>query len=121
VTGPSTNTIWPTDTYRNYSNFGHLKDGVGLILDTGSPVKARELELLIATAGGRAEVRAANDPSGTIDGWKVVAEGKALTARSTFTLRADEDYRYWMVWLTDLPPTDDGRFRAEVREVRLRS
>jgi hypothetical protein len=121
ATDGDVNTAWSTDTYKNHSNFGNLKDGVGLILDAGSPIQARELEVLLATNGGQADIRASNDLVGTIDGWKPVAAGKQLTTRSTFTLRSGGAYRYWMVWLTDLPPTDDGRFRAEVREVRLRS
>jgi hypothetical protein len=121
ATDGDVDTIWSTDTYKNHSNFGNLKQGVGLILDARSPVQARELELLMGSNGGRAEVRASNDPGGTIDGWDLVADGRTLATRTTFTLRGGEGYRYWMVWLTDLPPTADGRFRAEVREVRLRS
>jgi hypothetical protein len=120
ATDGDTDTRWTTEEYRNHSRFGNLKEGVGLIIDAGSPVQASSLEVLSASAGGRAEIRAANDLGGTIDAWEVVARSRELATRSTFTLRDGAAFRYWMVWLTDLPPTDDGQFRAEVREVRLR-
>jgi hypothetical protein len=119
-------TFWETDRYRRNARFGNLKEGVGLIIDAGDPVRARQLQLDAGLAGGRAEVRAAKDQSGSIDGWEVVGSARTLEqGRTTFELRSGEPYRWYMVWITELPPAgpDAGEptFQARVDEVRLRS
>ena len=119
-------TFWATDRYRRSAKFGNLKEGVGLIIDADDSVRARQLQLDAGRAGGRAEIRAAKDQSGSLDGWEVVGNARTLeSGRTTFELRGGEPYRWYMVWITELPPTgqDGGEptFQAQVDEVRLRS
>jgi len=121
ATDGNASTAWSTSTYYNTPNFGNLKTGIGLIIDAGSQAQVRSVELLMGADGGHAMVKAANDPAGTADAWTQVADLTQLSTRTTFTVRPNDGYRYWMVWLTDLPPDGHGHFKASVREVRLRT
>jgi hypothetical protein len=113
-------TFWRTDRY-NTAQFGNLKEGLGLVIDAGSIVKARELQVDLAAAGGRAEVRAATDTSGNPADWQVVGSARNLGERTTFQLKGDQGYRWYMLWITELPDGPKGGYQARVGEVRLRA
>ena len=112
-------TTWPTQTYNQNFGPGGLKSGVGLVVDLGEERSVREIDLL--TVGGATDVSVyltAEAPAG-------VEELEPLTAvtaapREDIVLDEPATGRYLTLWLTSLPPTDDGRFRGEIAEVVVR-
>jgi eukaryotic-like serine/threonine-protein kinase len=95
-------TVWDTE---DYSPGGGLnKPGVGLYVETESPVAAERLRVVSSLPGWDAEVYAANEVPDSIEGWERVAGPTRVKA--TTTIRLDprgQRYRYWLVWIVELP------------------
>ncbi|MFG3347763.1 serine/threonine protein kinase [Streptomyces sp. NPDC048018] len=114
-------TSWTTSSYKGYSKFGNLKDGVGIILDLG---KAQQVSKVEVSFNGVTSVELrttpenfSSQPSRLGDftqqtagkGTQVdLVPGKPLTTR------------YVLVWLTDLPSGGDG-YRGEISNIKITS
>jgi hypothetical protein len=119
------NTVWSTEHYIDAS-LGS-KPGMGIYLDAEPGVQARAIEVQTPTPGLSAAVYGASriDPkldygsteSLTERGWKQLAEPQSIRAQSTIPLNtAGARYRYYLVWITKLPP---GRETAEISDLTL--
>lgn len=98
-------TFWTTETYRSFE-----KDGVGLVLDTGSPVRLSRLVVISDTPGFTAIILAGTRPEGPFED---VSESQEVGRRTSFEIDTrDEPYRYYLVWITE--PNEV----AHVNEVR---
>lgn len=114
------NTAWQTETYYG----GSLdKPGVGIYVDAAPHVVAREVVLLTATPGWSVQIWAANatpNPNTFVPGpkgWIQVGSAPYVHSRQTIAInRAGRSYRYYLVWITNLPP---GRDSASVNEITL--
>ncbi|MFJ3584494.1 protein kinase family protein [Streptomyces sp. NPDC090127] len=114
-------TSWQTAIYYGYSDFGRLKEGVGLILDLGT---VQEVSTVDVTFEGRTSVQLRTAPENapfrptTADGFTTVASGSGtqVALKATKPVKT----RYVLVWLTDLPGSGDG-FRGKVSEVKITS
>ncbi len=112
ATDGSTSTSWMTELYGN-QDFGGLKDGVGLVLDAGRPVKLTRLTVTTPTPGFTAEIEAGDSQTGP---FPADSSSQTVSGTTTFTLRG-KTARYYVVWVTRLPPGD----RAEISEVKASS
>ncbi|HEY2283379.1 MAG TPA: protein kinase [Solirubrobacteraceae bacterium] len=119
------NTTWSTEHYVEGTLAG--KPGIGLYLDAAPGVVARAIELQTPTPGFTAAIYAANDiqqlPYGdttplTQRGWTQVAAPRAIAAHTTIPLSdpAGVRYRYYLIWITELPPSSQV---AEIAEATL--
>ena len=108
-------TAWTTDRYRTAA-LGGLKDGVGLVLDLGSPTAVGAVEVTLGAPGTRVQLRTGD----SLDALTAVAT--ADRTDGTVVLRPAQPVtaRYAVVWLTQLGPAGSG-FRGEVSEVVVRS
>jgi serine/threonine-protein kinase len=109
-------TTWTTEHYSG----GQLnKPGVGIYIDAKPKVVARSIEI-DSKPGWHADIYAA--PPGpvpdTIDqGWDKVAGGTIQDASDRLRLSTDgKAYRYYLVWITALPP---GESQVEIAEIKL--
>jgi hypothetical protein len=111
------NTAWRTEGYNQ--NLGVLKQGVGLVLDLGSPKATGRLGLTLLPAGGsELTVYGADELPGTLEGWgSPLAGPRTADDRVTFDLGGGR-HRYLLVWFTSLP-NDQGKFRGGIAEARL--
>ncbi|HEU5215802.1 MAG TPA: protein kinase [Gaiellaceae bacterium] len=105
-------TVWFTQIYQS-SDFGGLMDGLGLLLDAGSPVKLTQLTVQTPTPGFTAEIQAGASQSGP---FSAVSASKTVGSSTTFTLNGSSA-QYYVVWITSLPPGG----KAEISEVTARS
>ncbi|MEU5340030.1 MULTISPECIES: protein kinase family protein [unclassified Streptomyces] len=116
----SSSTYWQTSFYTS-ADFGRLKEGVGAILDLG---KVQEVgKVRVSFVGSTSvELRAATgadaDPK-SFDSYTKVADGTgtSVTLEPAKSVKA----RYLLVWLTKLPPTNEGTFRGKVLDVKVTS
>jgi putative peptidoglycan lipid II flippase len=101
--------VWTTEAYGN-QDFGGLKDGLGLVLDAGSPVKLAHLTVATPTPGFTAEIQSGDSSTGgfTVDSSSQTVSGST----ATFTLNG-KTARYYVVWITQLPFGG----RAQISEV----
>jgi len=99
------NTAWTTESY-NGGTFG--KAGVGIYL-AASPVSATRLSIATSTPGWQGTIYAAADgePPTTVPdpGWVEVGTVADAKRNTSVTLRTNGTrYRYYLVWITALPP-----------------
>jgi serine/threonine-protein kinase len=99
------------------------KDGVGLYVDAAPEVAATKLEIDTPKTGWQVEIYVApdggepNGAPGRAGEWQRVAGGKVKRKEQRFTLRTGgKRYRYYLVWITQLPPDTE---RVEISEINL--
>jgi serine/threonine-protein kinase len=114
-------TAWTTESYSGGTLAG--KDGVGLYVDAAPGVAATLIELDTPDAGWRVEIHVAEDgpapdaAPGVGNEWQRVGGGTVKRKRQRFKLRTeDTPYRYYLVWITQLP---EGEERVEISDVSL--
>ncbi len=110
-------TQWTTETYRD----GTLtKAGVGLYVDAKPGAVVPAMEITTPETGWKATIYAARSgPPKLVPaaGWTEVGGGTVRRERQRFTLdTAGQRYRYFLVWITALPPEKD---RVEITEITL--
>ena len=94
-------TAWETERYDS-PDLGNLKDGVGLYLDAGRPIVARD-----------------RVPE-NVSGWTLVANGEMDAPRKTVPLdTAGQRSRYYLIWITELTEGATGGSSAAIAEARL--
>ncbi|MEV7303220.1 protein kinase family protein [Streptomyces clavifer] len=110
---------WPTSGYYS-ADFGRLKSGVGVVLDLG---KVQQVGNVDVSFIGRTsvELRTSDGPSvpQMPDGFTKVAQGSGTKV----SLKPDKQVkaRYVLVWLTELPLSDDGNYRGKVSDIKITS
>ena len=103
---------WQTQTYATPA-FGRLLPGLGLVLDAGRFVRLTRLTIRTPTPGFVARVLAGDARDG---GFQGDSAARVVTSSASFGL-AGRRARYYVVWITRLPPGD----RAVVTDVTARS
>jgi hypothetical protein len=112
-------TAWRTEGYNQ--NLGALKQGVGLVLDLGSPKEAGKLTLTLPPGdGAELTIYGSNERPDSLEGWGDPIEGpQAAAGRVTFDLDGGR-HQYVLVWFTSLP-LDGDKYRGGIVEARLTS
>jgi serine/threonine-protein kinase len=119
-------TAWSTERYieDRLAN----KPGTGLYLDAAPGVEARAIEIQTPTPGLTAAIYASNEFQGELPygdttpltqrGWTQVAPARRIGASATIPLSnpGDARYRYYLIWITALPPSSEV---AEIEEATL--
>ena len=112
-------TRWITESYSSGIE-GANKDGVGIYVDAKPGVEAVRMEIQSPETGWRAEIFGASGsrvPEGIDAGWKRLGGGEVRSDHQRFRLAdSGERYRYYLVWITELPP--DAQ-RVEIGEIAL--
>ena len=103
ATDGNPSTYWKTQRYDSAA-FGGLKAGLGLELDAGSAVALKTLTVTTDTPGFTAVIKAGNADDSSV---------QTVGRQTTFQLNG-RTARYYVVWITMLPPGDS----AHVNEVR---
>ncbi len=103
-------TAWNTEHYDG----GDLnKPGVGLLLDAGRAVSPHGITVDTSTPGFVAGILAGNNANGS-DFREVVAP-RMISGETTLPLDLHSPKRYFVVWITKLPP---GVTQVQINEVR---
>ena len=116
-------TTWTTQTYYNAPVIGDSisgKKGVGLIVDAGRPVAARNLKIRSDTGGWSLEVYgAASGPPTSLEGWgEPIGEFPNMSTEQTVELTATNPSRYYLIWITKLAPGETG-YNVAIGDVQL--
>jgi eukaryotic-like serine/threonine-protein kinase len=103
------------DTYWNTEHYdgGLRKEGVGLVLDAGSPEKLTQLGVRSGTPGFTAVIKSGNSSEGPFTKDSDPRTGGSST---TFSLDGNKA-RYYVVWITDLGPSSS----VEINEVTAKA
>jgi eukaryotic-like serine/threonine-protein kinase len=110
------NSSWSTESY----NGGTLnnKPGVGIYVDADPGVAARAIEIRTKTPGWSGAIYGAKSgPPDTLDGWQQLGQVDDAQRRQRVPLdTASNRFRYYLVWITKLPP---GKEKVELSEIVL--
>jgi predicted Ser/Thr protein kinase len=113
-------TAWRTETYKGQVNDLAGKQGVGLVLDAGRAVSARELRVSTPIPGWQARVfltRKAAIPT-DLSGWSAASSPFSM-AGATHTVALDgPPARYFLLWITKLTG-QPGEWSASVSSATL--
>ncbi|MGD7708002.1 murein biosynthesis integral membrane protein MurJ [Microlunatus sp. Y2014] len=121
-------TGWTTDRYRGNPAFGGLgKDGVGIVVDLGSPVRVSQVKLLLANSGADLEVLVPKEgadsitepPLASVEDWRSVAQQAKADEELTVELSEPETTRFVLVMFTSLAPDGGNNYRAGVNEIEV--
>jgi eukaryotic-like serine/threonine-protein kinase len=95
ATDGNPDTYWSTEVY-----YTHVlgKQGVGIVVDAGSPVTARTLTVTSTTPGYQAVIRSGDSSAGPFTDDSASKTGRAST---TFALDGKKA-RYYLLWITSL-------------------
>ena len=106
------NTEWTTERYQG----GQLgKSGVGIYLDARPGTKVRFLRVRTPTPGFAADVLVADSgPPGQIGGWRRVGRSGRVGRLDDIPVKAGGKHRWWLLWVTRLPPGVDQVRIAEL-------
>jgi eukaryotic-like serine/threonine-protein kinase len=111
----NTTTEWDTESYEGGFEASN-KRGVGLYIDTGSRVAARQLDLVTSTPGFTAAVYASDSVPGGIERWSKVSQAVRVKEKQAIQLdTARQEFRNYLLWISELP--EGGK--AVVKELSL--
>lgn len=117
ATDGATSTAWITEHYATRS-FGNLKDGVGIVVDAGTPERLATVTVETDTPGFTAVIRSGTSSTGP---FASVSGSETVGRSTTFALTMSEPRRYYLIWITALPGSTSGDFAADVNEVTARA
>jgi putative peptidoglycan lipid II flippase len=116
-----TGTAWTSEHY-DTPDFGGLKDGVGLAVDTGNTVTAKSMAIRSPTPGYDAQIyQSTGSPPADLSSWgQPVANISNGGENETVPLPAKPGQSF-LIWVTKLPSAKDdpGRYQMEISDVRL--
>ncbi len=108
-------TSWSTETYQGDDL---QKAGVGIYVDARPGVAARKITINTPTPGWTGELYAAKSPRPSTappEGWtKLATIDKAEKSTQLNLDTASTAYRYYLIWITKLPPNKDHASISEV-------
>jgi len=100
----------PGDEWSTVNYYDHvlLEAGVGIYVDAAPSTTARELKILTSTPGWNGQIYVSNTtplPTAWPGSWRQVATANDIQAAQNIPLdTGSAPYRYWLVWITKLPP-----------------
>ncbi len=109
----NTSTEWTSERY-NTADLGGLKKGVGVIVDIGPNVSAREVDLIMPVA---ADVTVYLADQRALDGATSLGSQSNARGKVVFPVKAGVTGQYIIVWFTRLTQDDKGEYRAHLAEV----
>jgi hypothetical protein len=112
-----TTDAWHTTIYYNNAAFGNLKPGVGLLVDFGKPTSFDRVVLAFAEPGESVELRAADSAGKDVASYPVVAAADDVKVPVTLRPQPGTRARYWLIWVTKLVQTSEGKYGAAIAEV----
>ncbi|HVF04979.1 MAG TPA: protein kinase family protein [Frankiaceae bacterium] len=112
-----TTDAWHTTIYYNSPTFGNLKPGVGLLVDFGEPTSFDRVVVAFAQPGESVELRAGNRRGNDPAAYEVVANANDVKVPVTLRPRPGTTARYWLIWITKLVESGDGKYSAAIAEL----
>jgi serine/threonine-protein kinase len=110
ITDGNETTYWSTEHYNDAPSLD--KPGVGVVLDAGTLVELKRMTIVTDTPGFTAQIEATNTEGGTPE---KASASKVVERTTSFDVSTSGPKRYYVIWITRLPPDSNV---AHVNEVR---
>lgn len=116
--GDRSASYWTTENYETDDLNG--KGGVGLYVDAGRPVEAKQMEIRTPNPGWSLEVYGSNKPiPDEISGWTRLAQvPKVSNPQAIDLVTAESGYQYYLLWITS-PVENDSGYGVAISDIRL--
>lgn len=98
-------TAWSTEHYGD-ANFGELKPGVGLLFDLGSSTQVGRVVIKSPESGYSFDLASSNDEGTARSDYQTIKTVQDASTSASVTV--DGTGRYWLLWLTRLPPSNSA-------------
>lgn len=121
---------WKTDRYDRSPNFGNIKRGMGILIDLKEPRSVTSLQVVLSANGASARLLAGpSDPGASAEGDKEIIQkysetpiGEPYESHNGSTMifggfSPDQKYQHLLLWITELPEVDPGKFQIGVQEI----
>jgi serine/threonine protein kinase len=96
-------TVWNTETYEGGFE-GSNKSGVGLYVNAGSRVAARQMDVVTSTPGFTAAVYASDSVPSRLGDWDKVSGTLTVKREQAIQLdTANRGFRNYLLWVSELP------------------
>jgi len=111
---------WETETYYT----GQLdKPGVGIYVVAAKDTTASQIDLHTSTPGFKATIYGSQRPPVATNfnssGWRELSPSSQVSSNATIRLTAlRRPYRYFLIWITQLPPASEYASVAEIKLYR---
>lgn len=122
---------WETQSYTT-AKFGNLKKGMGVWIDLTEPHTVKSVQVVLSATGASAQLFAGTiDPGSSSSGDRQLLSSYQKTSigqpfeqhdGTTMTFNGfsvDQEYRYLLLWITELPALDNGKFKVGVQEITV--
>ncbi len=120
-------TYWHSSYYLGSPFFGHLKTGIGLVLDMGRQVKLSQVQVLFGSIpGANVQIKMSNSPvpptPAAAAALPTVARATDVGGAYTFTIKGSATGRDVVIWFTKLPPLSRtaNHYQVNVYNVAVR-
>jgi putative peptide zinc metalloprotease protein len=117
-------TAWRTQYYLGSPVFGGFKEGSGLILDMGRPVRISSVTVTFGPVpGADVSIEVGNRDTlsaATLATFRTVARAGDVGGTHTFRAARAARGRYVLIWFTKLPPAGTGQYAAEIFTIVVR-
>jgi hypothetical protein len=113
-------TVWRSHWYTT-TRFGNLKNGLGLLVDMGTPVTVSRIHVGIADAAAADFQLRIGDTVQRLADLRAVAVSATAAHATELSVAPPAAARYVLLWFTGLPPQANGsdRFQAAVRDLTV--
>jgi len=123
-------TVWSTEHFTR-ANFGNLKKGMGVLINLGTPRRLSEVTVETSSPEVAMDIRTGSQDYGDssdgdrkiVDTYKKLGDGdtaKTAGTREVFSgFDPNQKYQYVLVFLTELPRADNGRYQVNVEKIEL--
>jgi eukaryotic-like serine/threonine-protein kinase len=109
-------TVWDTERYEG-GFAGSNKSGVGLYVDAGDRVRARQMDVRTSTPGFTAAVYASDSVPDRVGKWTKVSSTVTVRPDQRIPLdTATQEFRNYLLWISELP--EDGQ--TAIKELSLK-
>jgi serine/threonine protein kinase len=123
----SATTFWASSWYLGSPYFGHLKTGIGLVVDMGTQVKVSQVQVQFGrTPGENVQIKVSNSAGpptpAQAAALPTVAQATNIGGLHTFTLKHPASGSDIVIWFTKLPPRPGtaNQYQADVYNVVVR-
>jgi eukaryotic-like serine/threonine-protein kinase len=122
------NTGWKTDGYKNKSDFGGSKPGMGILIKLDRPMHVTSVQVQVTAPLVTAELRSGTtDQEDSSAGDKIIYDTYKLVGSpllehpgTTMVFPSDLDTQYLLIWITKLPyDSSTDRYRIGVQEITV--
>ena len=129
VTDGNPATVWMSEHYFDRPDFGGRKDGMGILINLGSPREVTSVKVSFTTPGATVELKTGSQDypstsqgdSDLVAAYQTVGSPRENAPSQTLLNSDNRQVQYLLVWITKLPSAQDraNQFQVGVEDIQV--